>query len=62
MSMFGIMRIEKRRRGAVYGLQIEANREKDDYNHGRDLTVQILTGAKPTKIFIWSGQKTGTRR
>lgn len=32
----GIMRIEKRRRSAVYGLQIEANRTQADHEKGRD--------------------------
>ena len=30
MAMYGIMRVEKRRRSAVYGLQIEANRTHED--------------------------------
>lgn len=35
--MYGIMRVEKRGRNAVYGLQIEANRTpKDHYEDGRD--------------------------
>lgn len=34
---YGIMRVEKRVRSAVYGLQIEANRIRDDHDlHGRD--------------------------
>lgn len=36
MAQCGIMRIEKRGRGAVYGLQIEANRTEDDHKRGRD--------------------------
>ena len=36
MAMCGIMRIEKRGRGAVYGLQIEANRTQEDHERGRD--------------------------
>ena len=32
----GIHRVEKRNRGAVYGLQIEANRKIEDYENGRD--------------------------
>lgn len=33
---YGIMRVEKRGRPAVYGLQIEANRTKEDHEQGRD--------------------------
>lgn len=34
---YGIMRVEKRGRSAVYGLQIEANRSRDDHDlYGRD--------------------------
>lgn len=33
---YGIMRVEKRGRSAVYGLQIEANRTKEDHEQGRD--------------------------
>lgn len=36
MSVFGIMRVEKRGRSSVYGLQIEANRTEEDYRNGRD--------------------------
>lgn len=36
MAHFGIMRVEKRGRGAVYGLQIEANRTREEHEHGRD--------------------------
>ncbi len=32
----GIMRVEKRKRADVYGIQIEANRTYDDYINGRD--------------------------
>ena len=33
---YGIMRIEKRGRAAVYGLQMEANRTREDHEQGRD--------------------------
>ena len=36
MACCGIHRIEKRKRAAVYGLQIEANRKIEDYEQGRD--------------------------
>lgn len=36
MATFGIMRIEKRTRSSVYGLQIEANRTLKDHEAGRD--------------------------
>lgn len=34
--MFAIMRVEKRKRSAVYGLQIETNRTVADHENGRD--------------------------
>lgn len=34
--MFAIMRVEKRQKQAVYGLQIEANRTKEAHEKGRD--------------------------
>ena len=36
MANCGIMRAEKRGRGGVYGLQIEANRTQEDHERGRD--------------------------
>ena len=33
---YGIMRVEKRHRNAVHGLQLEANRSKSEHNKGRD--------------------------
>lgn len=36
MATYGIMRIEKRGRSAIYGLQIEANRTAQDHESGRD--------------------------
>ena len=36
MAYCGIYRVEKRKRGAVYGLQIEANRDEEDKKQGRD--------------------------
>lgn len=36
MAAYGIMRIEKRGRSAIYGLQIEANRTPQDHHQGRD--------------------------
>lgn len=38
MAMCGVMRIEKRGRGAIYGLQIEANRTRADHDKGRDFS------------------------
>lgn len=41
--MFGIMRVEKRRRAAVYGLQIEANRALTDHTlRGRDFEASDI--------------------
>ena len=31
-----IMRVEKRKRASLYGLQLEANRTADDHEQGRD--------------------------
>ena len=36
MASYGIMRTEKRRRGSIHGLQIEANRKREDHDFGRD--------------------------
>lgn len=36
MASYGIMRIEKQGRSAIYGLQIEANRTIQDHQQGRD--------------------------
>lgn len=36
MAMCGVMRIEKRGRGAVHGLQLEANRTQEEHERGRD--------------------------
>lgn len=36
MTTYGIMRIEKRRRSAVYGLQIEADRTPAEHDQGRE--------------------------
>ncbi len=33
---YGVMRVEKRGRSAVYGLQLEATRKREDYEAGRD--------------------------
>ena len=42
--MFGIMRVEKRRRSAVYGLQIEANRALEDHTQtGRDFAASDIS-------------------
>ena len=36
MANYGIMRTEKRGRGSIHGLQIEANRKREDHDRGRD--------------------------
>lgn len=51
MSAYSIMRVEKRGRGAVYGLQIEANRKEEDHEK-ESLSGQISTGARQMKIFF----------
>lgn len=47
--MYGIMRIEKRGRAAVYGLQIEANRTAADHEKGRDFERSDIDWAKTEK-------------
>ena len=37
-----IMRIEKRKRSALYGLQIEANRTSEDFKKGRDFAASDI--------------------
>ena len=36
LANYGITRTEKRGRKSVYRLQIEANRTREDHDHGRD--------------------------
>ena len=36
MANYGIMRTKKRGRKSVYILQLEANRTREDHDHGRD--------------------------
>ena len=37
-----IMRVEKRKRAALYGLQIEANRTTADHESGRDFAASDI--------------------
>ena len=37
-----IMRVEKRKRAALYGLQIEANRTLADHENGRDFAASDI--------------------
>ena len=37
-----IMRVEKRKRSALYGLQIEANRTSEDFKKGRDFAASDI--------------------
>lgn len=43
---YGIMRVEKRQRNAVYGLQLEACRKEDDHNAGRDFDKSDIDWTK----------------
>ena len=53
MSTYGIMRIEKRTRSSVYGLQIEANRTLKDHEAGRDFDNSDIDWTKTTNnIYI----------
>lgn len=48
-----IMRVEKRRRPALYGLQIEANRTADDHEKGRDFVASnIQWDLTPFNMFL----------
>ena len=42
----GIMRVEKRKRGDVYGLQLEANRTMEDHMNGRDFDRSDIDWAR----------------
>lgn len=46
MATYGIMRIEKRGRSAIYGLQIEANRTLKDHESGRDFDSSDIDWSK----------------
>lgn len=46
MASYGIMRIEKRGRAALYGLQIEANRTLTDHEAGRDFDNSDIDWSK----------------
>lgn len=46
MASYGIMRIEKRGRAAIYGLQIEANRTLADHESGRDFDSSDIDWSK----------------
>lgn len=46
MASYGIMRIEKRGRSAIYGLQIEANRTAQDHESGRDFDSSDIDWSK----------------
>lgn len=48
-----IMRVEKRKRPALYGLQIEANRTADDHEKGRDFAASdIQWDLTPFNMFL----------
>ena len=51
-KLYGIMRIEKRRRSAVFGLQKEANRTKEDHEQGREFDHSDIDWDK-TDQNIW---------
>lgn len=40
--LYGIMRVEKRKRSALYGLQLEANRTEADHEQGRDFAASDI--------------------
>ena len=51
MAYCGIMRVEKRKRSDVYGLQIEANRTVADHEAGRDFDRSDIDWEKTDKNF-----------
>ncbi len=48
MTMYGIMRVEKRKRSAVYGLQIEADRTPAEHKQGREFYASDIDWEKTT--------------
>lgn len=52
MAYYGIMRVEKRGRGAVYGLQIEANRTLKDHQCGREFDRSDIDWEKTSNNII----------
>ena len=51
--MYGIMRIEKRVKSAVYGCQIENNRTRSDHENGRDFSRSEIDWSKTDKnVFL----------
>lgn len=55
--MYAIMRVEKRKRSAVYGLQIEANRTKKDHEAGRDFASSDIDWERTKNNLYFKGYK-----
>lgn len=57
---YGIMRVEKRKRSALYGLQLEANRTADDHEQGRDFAASdIQWDLTPFNMFLVKAENWG---
>ena len=57
---YGIMRVEKRKRAALYGLQLEANRIAADHEQGRDFAASdIQWDLTPFNMFLVKAENWG---
>jgi hypothetical protein len=57
---YGIMRVEKRKRSALYGLQLEANRTAEDHEQGRDFAASdIQWDLTPFNMFLVKAENWG---
>ncbi len=57
---YGIMRVEKRKRSALYGLQLEANRTAADHEQGRDFAASdIQWDLTPFNMFLVKAENWG---
>lgn len=55
-----IMRVEKRKRSALYGLQIEANRTAADHERGRDFAASDINWElTPFNLFLVKAENWG---
>ena len=55
-----IMRVEKRKRSALYGLQIEANRTAADHERGRDFAASDINWKlTPFNLFLVKAENWG---
>lgn len=52
MGKYGVMRVEKRKRSAVLGLQLEANRTQADHAKGRDFDASDIDWSQTDKNIV----------